>query len=81
MDGNGGQKHGIFQRDRHRQGVEALRSIIETCVELKVDHLSCISTEKWKRPEREIQALMSLLVEYLHKELPELHKNGVRYGL
>jgi undecaprenyl diphosphate synthase len=82
MDGNGrwAKARNLPRETGHRQGVEALRSIIETCVELKVDHLTlfAFSTENWKRPEREIQALMSLLVEYLHKELPELHKNGVK---
>ncbi len=40
--------------------------------------LYAFSTENWKRPQEEIDVLMNLLVEYLHKELEELCRNNVR---
>ena len=67
----------------HRQGVEALREIIKTSVQLKIAHLTlyAFSTENWKRPESEIRALMSLMVEFLKKELPELHENEIKINM
>ena len=35
------------------------------------------STENWKRPKDEVSALMNLIVEFLNKELEDLHKNNV----
>ena len=40
--------------------------------------LYAFSTENWKRPKNEIKAIMSLLVEYLVRELKTLHKNNVK---
>ena len=36
------------------------------------------STENWKRPETEVNYLMNLQVEFLHRELDELHRNNVQ---
>ena len=35
------------------------------------------STENWKRPKDEVSALMNILLEYLGKELDEMHKKEV----
>lgn len=82
MDGNGrwAKARHMPRTAGHRQGVEALREIIKTSVQLKIAHLTlyAFSTENWKRPKSEIQALMSLMVEFLQKELPELHENKIR---
>jgi len=82
MDGNGrwAQKRKLPRVAGHRQGVEALRDIIKTSSQLGIEHLTlyAFSTENWKRPQAEVQALMSLLVEYLQKEIDELHRNDVR---
>ncbi len=82
MDGNGrwAKKHKLPRIAGHRQGVEALRSIISTSSELGIKYLTlyAFSTENWKRPKDEVNALMSLLVEFLRKEVAELHRNNVR---
>ncbi|HMZ89215.1 MAG TPA: polyprenyl diphosphate synthase, partial [Chitinophagales bacterium] len=39
------------------------------------------STENWKRPEEEVNALMELLVRTIRRETPELDKNNVRIGM
>jgi undecaprenyl diphosphate synthase len=49
-------------------------------VELELPILSvyAFSTENWKRPKDEVSVLMSLIVEYLQKELAELHRQNVQ---
>ncbi len=82
MDGNGrwAKARQLPRAAGHRQGVEVLRDIISTCSELNINHLTlfAFSTENWNRPEAEIQALMSLMVEFLQKEIAELNEKGVK---
>lgn len=85
MDGNGrwAKRRGLPRVAGHRQGVEVVREIIETSCEIGVEYLTlyAFSTENWRRPISEIEALMSLLVEYLARETSKLHKNGVKIGV
>ncbi|WP_041274917.1 isoprenyl transferase [Desulforamulus reducens] len=82
MDGNGrwAQRRGMPRSLGHRAGVESLRNIVKLCSEIGIGYLTCyaFSTENWKRPQKEVSYLMDLLVEYLEKEVVELHKNNVR---
>lgn len=82
MDGNGrwAKKHLLPRTAGHRQGVEALRGIIKASSSLNISFLSlyAFSTENWKRPETEVSALMSLLVEFLQREIAELHNSAVK---
>ncbi|MDD4752482.1 MAG: isoprenyl transferase [Desulfitobacteriaceae bacterium] len=81
MDGNGrwAQSKGLPRSAGHRAGVETLRNIIEACVELEIKVLTvyAFSTENWKRPEAEVRILMNLIVEYLRKELDEMHRQNI----
>lgn len=82
MDGNGrwAQKRRLPRSFGHRAGVESLRDVVKICSELKIRILTvyAFSTENWKRPQEEVNILMDLLVEYLHKEIDELCRNGVK---
>lgn len=82
MDGNGrwAKRRGMPRSLGHRAGVESLRNIVKLSSEIGVRYLTCyaFSTENWKRPQDEVSYLMDLLVEYLEKEVEELHKNNVR---
>ncbi|MFZ3172810.1 MAG: isoprenyl transferase [Carboxydocellales bacterium] len=82
MDGNGrwATKRGLPRGMGHRIGVESLREMVTTCSELGIQYLTvyAFSTENWKRPAEEVNILMDLLVEYLEKEIEELHKENVR---
>jgi len=81
MDGNGrwAQKRALPRSMGHRAGVETLRKIVKTCSKLEIQVLTvyAFSTENWKRPKDEVGVLMTLLAEYLRKELKELHQNNV----
>lgn len=82
MDGNGrwAKGKGLPRVAGHRAGAEALRTVVETCIDLGIPYLTvyAFSTENWKRPQEEVYALMELLVEYIDKELLRLKENGVR---
>lgn len=82
MDGNGrwAEKRGLPRTAGHRQGVEAIKDIIKVTSDIGIKYLTlyAFSTENWKRPKKEIEAIMNLLVEYLHRELENLHKNNVK---
>lgn len=81
MDGNGrwAKKRNLPRTMGHKAGVETIRRILKECNRLGVRYLTlyAFSTENWKRPQDEVNALMSLLIEYLKKELKELHENNV----
>ncbi len=82
MDGNGrwAREQGKSRIEGHRAGVRSVRTIVEASVELGIDALTlyAFSSENWRRPAMEIKALMKLLVEYLKRELQELHDNNIR---
>lgn len=82
MDGNGrwANRRGLPRIFGHKAGVESLRDIVRACSEFNIQVLTvyAFSTENWKRPQEEINILMDLLVEYLHKEIDELCDEGVR---
>lgn len=85
MDGNGrwAKKRLLPRTMGHRAGINALKQTVQSCAELGVSYLTvfAFSTENWKRPRDEVDYLMALLVEYLHKEIEELHRNNIRINI
>src|SRR5688572_21319499 len=83
MDGNGrwAQERGQERIQGHLQGVVSVRSTIEECCRLAIEQLTlyCFSTENWKRPQPEIDFLMTLLCEYLIKERVEIMEQNIRF--
>ena len=82
MDGNG---RWARQRSRprtfgHSEGVEALRRTVEAAGELGVRYLTVFgfSTENWRRPAEEVNALLDLLRLYVARDLERLAGEGVR---
>jgi undecaprenyl diphosphate synthase len=82
MDGNG---RWARQRSRprtfgHSEGVEALRRTVEAAGELGVTYLTVFgfSTENWRRPAEEVNALFDLLRLYVARDLDRLANEGVR---
>ncbi len=82
MDGNGrwAKQHGKPRVFGHRNGVKSVREITETAAELGIEYLTlyAFSTENWKRPKIEVNALMTLLLETLKVEINTLNKNNIR---
>ena len=82
MDGNGrwAKARHVPRLLGHRAGRKSVREAVEGCVALGVQVLTLytFSTENWKRPRREVQALMSILRETLREEREELRRNDVR---
>lgn len=82
MDGNGrwALSRNLPRIAGHCEGIESVRDIVRASAELGIEYLTlyAFSTENWKRPEAEVNALMRLLEYYLHAELDELDRNNVR---
>lgn len=64
----------------HKAGVDAVRSVVERSVEQGVEVLTlfAFSSENWRRPEKEVTALMNLFIKALEREVKKLHKNNIR---
>ena len=81
MDGNGrwARGKGLPRQAGHREGMKAMREVIEGAVEAGVEILTlfAFSTENWQRPRGEISALMGLLKLYARQERAELVRQGV----
>jgi undecaprenyl diphosphate synthase len=82
MDGNNrwAKQRGMAGVSGHKVGVERIRDVMSACQELGIEVLTlfAFSSENWRRPPIEVEALMSLFLLYLKKEARELHKKGVR---
>ncbi len=82
MDGNGrwANARGLPRVAGHRVGVEAVRRAVETApgLGIKVLTLYAFSADNWRRPPREVSALMRLLGHYLAQETTRCIANGVR---
>ncbi len=82
MDGNGrwALQHGLDRVGGHHKGVDSVRDVAEAAADLGIEYLTLytFSTENWSRPKDEVDALMSLFVETIVKELDTLNKNNIR---
>ena len=71
MDGNGrwAKKRGLPRTEGHRAGAKAAAEVPRLFREYGVHHLTlyAFSTENWKRPREEIDALMELIYQYIDK--------------
>ena len=82
MDGNGrwAKKRGMPRTFGHSAGAETFRTIGNFCKEIGVKYLTvyAFSTENWKRPQDEVDAIMGLLSKYLDEVIRDAEKNGIR---
>ncbi|MEF3194069.1 MAG: di-trans,poly-cis-decaprenylcistransferase [Halothiobacillaceae bacterium] len=82
MDGNGrwAEQRGHPRVIGHRRGAAALRNVVRACAERGVRVLTvfAFSSENWRRPSSEVDALMTLFVRSLRREVRRLHEAGVR---
>ena len=77
MDGNGrwARQRGLPRIEGHRRGVQSVRATVEECCRLGIGQLTlyCLSIENWKRPQHELDFLMTLLHKYLIEERARDH--------
>jgi undecaprenyl diphosphate synthase len=85
MDGNGrwASARGLPRALGHREGVEAIRRVVEAAPKQGIGTLTlyAFSCDNWRRPEAEVSALMGLLRLYLRNEVSRLVENGVRLSV
>ncbi len=85
MDGNGrwAVARGLPRPAGHRRGAETVRAIVEAAPDLGVRTLTlyAFSSDNWRRPEREVAALMRLFRAYLRGETRRLMRNGVKLSV
>ena len=82
MDGNGrwAKMRGLPRTAGHKVGAETFRRIAKHCKKLGIQYLTvyAFSTENWKRPKEEVDAIMGLLDRYLREALPSMEKEHIR---
>ena len=82
MDGNGrwAKARGFPRAVGHERGVEALRRTVEAAQDIGLRNLTVysFSTENWRRPVAEVNALFGLLKAYVKRDLNRLASEGVR---
>src|SRR4029077_19867108 len=82
MDRNGrwARKRLLPREAGHVAGVSAVREVVRAATDIKLEYLTlfAFSSENWKRPRPEVNALMGLFRGYFRSDLNELHERGVR---
>lgn len=82
LDGNGrwAKKRGLPRNYGHSQGSKAVEKICEDAYKLGVKYLTvyAFSTENWKRPKEEVEAIMKLLRSYLKTSIKTSEKNDMK---
>lgn len=81
MDGNGrwAKEKGMNRIFGHKNALTAVRESVEGAAKIGINAITlyAFSTENWNRPKLEVDALMSLLISSLKKELATFQNNGV----
>jgi undecaprenyl diphosphate synthase len=82
MDGNGrwAQERGLSRVEGHKEGAQSVRAVLRAAKQAGIEYLTvyAFSTENWKRPPQEVDALMKLLISSLDAYEQELHDNQIR---
>ena len=82
MDGNGrwAKKRGMPRMAGHRAGANNFRVITRYCNSIGIKYLTvyAFSTENWKRPKEEVDALMALFKDYLEEALRDFREENIR---
>lgn len=82
LDGNGrwAQKRGLPRTAGHSVGAENFRTISKYCKKIGIEFLTvyAFSTENWKRPKSEVDAIMRLLEKYLDEAIEKMEKDEIK---
>jgi undecaprenyl diphosphate synthase len=81
MDGNGrwAQRRHLPRIEGHRRGVASVRRTVEEAARLRLEQVTlyCLSSENWKRPQRELDFLMHLLEQYMIEERSTIMRQNI----
>lgn len=82
LDGNGrwAKQRGLPRTAGHKVGAETFRTIATYCRDIGIDYLTvyAFSTENWKRPQEEVDTIMTLLKAYLLEAIDTMERDNVR---
>ena len=82
MDGNGrwAKERGLSRIEGHQEGAQSVRAVLRAAAQAGVEFITvyAFSTENWKRPPKEVEGLMKLLVSSLDAYEQELHDSKIR---
>jgi len=82
MDGNGrwAKKRGMPRTAGHAVGAETFRKVASYCRDIGIQYLTvyAFSTENWKRPKEEVDAIMALLEKYLGEAIEKMERDRIR---
>jgi len=85
MDGNGrwAKKRNLPKIAGHREGIASIEKVMKAADSLgiKILTLYTFSTENWKRPKAEVEALFGLMEEYIDRESEKLKRDGIRLSV
>ena len=83
MDGNGrwAKQKGENRLFGHKNGIKSVQKIVEYATKIEIKNLTlyAFSTENWNRPKKEIETLMSILIDTLRKEINKMVENNVQF--
>ena len=81
MDGNGrwATSRNMPREEGHKEGVKAFINAVEYCRKIGIEYITvyAFSTENWKRPKKEVDAIMALLEQYLDSFFTDKKSNGL----
>ena len=82
MDGNGrwASKRGLMREAGHKVGAETFKRVVEHCIDRDIELVTvyAFSTENWKRPEKEVEGIIKLLISYLEESINEKREKNSR---
>ncbi len=82
MDGNGrwASKRGLMREAGHKVGAETFKRVVEHCIDRDIELVTvyAFSTENWKRPEKEVEGIIRLLIKYLEESINEKREKNSR---
>lgn len=82
MDGNGrwAKARGLPRTAGHAAGAETFRRVATYCKNIGIEYLTvyAFSTENWKRPKEEVDAIMGLLDKYLRESIEKMERDRVK---
>lgn len=85
MDGNGrwADRKNLPRVEGHKAGIKSVHEVVELCVELEIQVLTLytFSSENWKRPILEVNALMKLLLDQIKEQASELKEKNIKLGV